>query len=67
LWPDNLELEQEKSVMPFSQDVMSAPKQSNWTALDQSDLLNGNTDNKAKQQRLAIRQQLASLAPFGVS
>ena len=29
LWPDNLELEQEKSVMPFSQDVMSAPKQSN--------------------------------------
>ena len=29
LWPDNLELEQEKSVMPFSQDAMSAPKQSN--------------------------------------
>jgi uncharacterized protein HemY len=29
MWPDNLELEQEKSVMPFSQDVMSAPKQSN--------------------------------------
>jgi len=29
LWPDNLELEQEKSAMPLSQDVMSAPKQSN--------------------------------------
>ena len=29
LWPNNLELEQEKSAMPLSQDVMSAPNQSN--------------------------------------
>ena len=29
LWPNNLELEQEKSAMPLSQDVMSAPTQSN--------------------------------------
>ena len=29
LWPNNLELEQEKSGMPLSQDVMSAPTQSN--------------------------------------
>ena len=29
LWPNNLELEQEKSAMPLSQDVMSAPSQSN--------------------------------------
>ena len=29
LWPNNPELEQEKSAMPLSQDVMSAPNQSN--------------------------------------
>jgi tetratricopeptide (TPR) repeat protein len=29
LWPNNLELEQEKSVMTLSQDVMSAPSQFN--------------------------------------
>ena len=29
LWPNNLELEQEKSIMTLSQDVMSAPSQSN--------------------------------------
>jgi Flp pilus assembly protein TadD len=29
LWPNNLELEQEKSAMTLSQDVMSAPSQFN--------------------------------------
>jgi tetratricopeptide (TPR) repeat protein len=29
LWPNNPELEQEKSAMPFSIDVMTAPNQSN--------------------------------------